>query len=56
MKGKCYFVVFLNYPWNTAPAKCPPPVMRMTQTVLLFIAVKDDVTSSSVSDFGLTET
>lgn len=45
-----------NYPWNTAPAKWPPPVMRMTHTVFLFIAFKDDVASSSMSDFGLTET
>lgn len=42
------------YPWNTAPAKCPPPVMRTTHTVFLLTVFKADPASCSSSDLSIT--
>lgn len=35
-------------PLKTAPAKCPPPVIRMTQIVLFDIFIKEETKSSSL--------
>lgn len=45
-----------THPWNTAPAKWPPPVIRMTHTVLLLMAFSEDAASCSSSDWNITGT
>lgn len=45
-----------TYPWKTAPAKWPPPVMRMTHTVFLLMHFREDTVSCSSSDWDITGT
>lgn len=43
------------HPWNIEPTKCPPPAIRITHIVVLFMFIRDDPTSCSSSDLRATE-